>query len=77
MIVPTLCVGMQPGTLRVPSRAERRASVEAFPRGAWERSIKDLLCSSYAQPKCRLNARLKLSCTLSTSGMTEASLSKS
>ena len=38
MIVPTLCVGMQPGTLRVPSEAERRASVEAFPRRAWERS---------------------------------------
>ena len=38
LIVPTLCVGMQPGTLRVPSRAERGASVEAFPRRAWERS---------------------------------------
>jgi hypothetical protein len=39
MIVPTLRVGMQPGTLRVPSEAERGASVEAFPRGAWERSM--------------------------------------
>ena len=29
---------MQPGTLRVPDAAERGASVEAFPRGAWERS---------------------------------------
>ena len=38
LIVPTLRVGMQPGTLRVPSRAERGASVEAFPRRAWERS---------------------------------------
>jgi hypothetical protein len=40
LIVPTLGVGMQPGTLRVPlSKAERGASVEAFPRGAWERSL--------------------------------------
>ncbi|VVO93793.1 hypothetical protein PS880_02446 [Pseudomonas fluorescens] len=39
MIVPTLRVGMQPGTLRVPSKAERGASVEAFPRRAWERSV--------------------------------------
>ncbi|CAI8991888.1 hypothetical protein EMIT043CA1_80082 [Pseudomonas brassicacearum] len=38
MIVPTLRVGMQLGTLCVPQRAERRASVEAFPRRAWERS---------------------------------------
>ncbi|KAA0987752.1 hypothetical protein FQ192_19985 [Pseudomonas sp. ANT_J12] len=38
MIVPTLRVGMHSGTLRVPSRAERGASVEAFPRRAWERS---------------------------------------
>ncbi|KAA0974602.1 hypothetical protein FQ185_11795 [Pseudomonas sp. ANT_H12B] len=38
MIVPTLRVGMQPGTLRVPFRAERGASVDAFPRRAWERS---------------------------------------
>jgi len=38
MIVPMLCVGMQPGTLRVPSKAERRAREEAFPRRAWERS---------------------------------------
>ena len=36
LIVPTLCVGMQPVTLRVTGR---RASLEAFPRGAWERSI--------------------------------------
>ena len=39
MIVPTLRVGMQPGTLRVPFQAERGASVEAFPRRAWERSV--------------------------------------
>jgi hypothetical protein len=38
MIVPTLCVGMKPETLRVSSRAGRGASVEAFPRRAWERS---------------------------------------
>ena len=38
LIVPTLCVGMQPGSLLVPSEAERGASVEAFPRRAWERS---------------------------------------
>jgi len=36
MIVPTLCVEMPQGTLRVPSG--RRASRAAFPRGAWERS---------------------------------------
>ena len=29
-IVPTLCVGMQPGTLRVPSTAGRGASMERF-----------------------------------------------
>ena len=46
LIVPTLCVGMQPRTLRVPSVPglkstvwlERGASLEAFPRRAWERS---------------------------------------
>ena len=46
MIVPTLCVGMQPVTLCVTTvsgsaqvvRLERGASPEAFPRGAWERS---------------------------------------
>jgi hypothetical protein len=46
LIVPTLCVGMHPVTLRVPpaqdssraSTAERGASPAAFPRGAWERS---------------------------------------
>ncbi|MGF6108539.1 hypothetical protein QFZ85_000058 [Pseudomonas frederiksbergensis] len=38
MIVPTLRVGMQPGTLRVP--LERGASLEAFPRRAWERSMR-------------------------------------
>ena len=46
LIVPTLCVGMQPRMLRVPSVPglksaawlERGASLEAFPRGAWERS---------------------------------------
>ncbi len=37
-IVPTLCVGMQPRTLCVRSELERGASLEAFPRGAWERS---------------------------------------
>ena len=45
-IVPTLCVGMQPLTLRVIAvltlsimvRLERGASLEALPRGAWERS---------------------------------------
>ena len=44
MIVPTLCVGMQPVTLRVtmvPGATsavglERGASLEAFPRRAWE-----------------------------------------
>ena len=35
LIVPTLCVGMQPWTLRVP---RRRASQETLPRRAWERS---------------------------------------
>jgi hypothetical protein len=47
LIVPTLCVGMHPVTLRVTLAqdsslvltAERRASPAAFPRGAWERSI--------------------------------------
>ncbi|GLH43755.1 hypothetical protein RS3R6_51210 [Pseudomonas atacamensis] len=39
MIVSTLRVGMQPGTLCVPHKAERGASVEAFPRRAWERSL--------------------------------------
>src|SRR5690349_5024308 len=38
LIVPTLCVGMQPVTLRVTCRSGRRASIEAFPRRAWERS---------------------------------------
>ncbi len=38
LIVPMRSKGMQPGTLRVPSKAERGASVAAFPRGAWERS---------------------------------------
>src|SRR3954466_5996900 len=39
MIVPTLRVGMQPGTLCVPTpELERGASPEAFPRGAWERA---------------------------------------
>ena len=38
LIVPMLRVGMQPGTLCVP-KAERGASVEAFPRRAWERSF--------------------------------------
>jgi hypothetical protein len=45
-LVPTLCVGMQPLTLRVIAvfsllprvKLERGASLEAFPRGAWERS---------------------------------------
>ena len=45
LIVPTLCVGMQPVTLRVTTvpgampaaRLERGASLEAFPRRAWER----------------------------------------
>jgi hypothetical protein len=45
-IVPTLCVGMQPLTLRVIAvfslsprvKLERGASREALPRGAWERS---------------------------------------
>ena len=45
-IVPTLCVGMQPLTLRVIAvltvsimvRLERGASRDALPRGAWERS---------------------------------------
>jgi hypothetical protein len=40
MIVPTRSKGMQPGALRVPFEAERGASVEAFPRTAWERSHK-------------------------------------
>ena len=47
MIVPTLCVGMQPVTLlvtRVPGSTpvvllERGASLEAFPRRAWEQSV--------------------------------------
>ncbi|CAH0210916.1 hypothetical protein SRABI89_01986 [Pseudomonas koreensis] len=38
LIVPTLRVGMQPGTLCVPPELERGASLEAFPRRAWERS---------------------------------------
>ncbi len=38
LIVPTLRVGMQPGTLRVP-KSGRGASVEAFPRRARERSL--------------------------------------
>ena len=36
-----------------------------------------LILKLYAQPKCRLSARLKLSCTPNTSGITEANLSKS
>ena len=48
MIVPTLCVGMHPMTLRVTvahgsrrvSSAERGASLAAFPRRAWERSMR-------------------------------------
>src|SRR5687767_7821675 len=40
MIVPTLCVGMPQGTLRVPALGGRRASRAAFPRGAWERSTR-------------------------------------
>ena len=48
LIVPTLCVGMHPVTLRVTlaqdsslaSTAERGASLAAFPRRAWERSRK-------------------------------------
>jgi urease subunit beta len=35
-IVPTLCVGMHPVTLRV-TKSGRRASTAAFPRRAWER----------------------------------------
>ena len=35
LIVPTLRVGIQPLTLRVTGR---RASLEAFPRRAWEQS---------------------------------------
>ena len=35
-IVPTLCVGMQLWTLLRPS-SRRRASLDALPRGAWER----------------------------------------
>jgi len=46
LIVPTLCVGMPQGTLRVPAALPtssltpmgRGASRAAFPRGAWERS---------------------------------------
>jgi len=46
-IVPTLCVGMQPLTLCVIAvfslsprvKLERGASLEALPRGAWERSV--------------------------------------
>ncbi len=48
LIVPTLCVGMHPVTLCVTiaqdsslaSTAERGASPAAFPRGAWERSVR-------------------------------------
>jgi len=35
LIIPTLCVGMPLGTLRVQWRGAARA---AFARGAWERS---------------------------------------
>ena len=38
VIVPMLCMGMQPVTLRV---TERGASLEAFPRRAWERSTSE------------------------------------
>jgi len=49
LIVPTLCVGIHPVTLRVTpaqdlnlaSSAGRRASEAAFPRRAWERSISE------------------------------------
>ena len=36
MIVPTLCVGMQPGTLRVPE-ADAERPVRHSHAGAWER----------------------------------------
>src|SRR3989344_4519955 len=53
MIVPTLCVGTHPVTLRVTvahgschaSSAERGSSPAAFPRRAWERSDPGQTCN--------------------------------
>jgi len=42
VIVPMLCVGMQPVTPASHLEAERGASLEAFPRRAWERSAQSL-----------------------------------
>jgi hypothetical protein len=56
LIVPTLCVGMQPGTLCVPFKAERGASEEAFPRRAWERSFTGYAVSDYLQTSAMASA---------------------
>jgi hypothetical protein len=68
MLVPTLCVGTHPVTLRVTTAQDsnlasptgRRASGAAFPRRAWERSYDLHTCSSAgsscgnrACPRCR------------------------
>ncbi|WP_178129261.1 hypothetical protein [Pseudomonas sp. ANT_J12] len=53
LIVPTLCVGMHHVTLCVTSRAERGASVAAFPRRAWERSNADLQIATMIALKLR------------------------
>ena len=39
MIVPTLRVGMQPGTLRVPKRRDAERHRRHSHAGAWERSV--------------------------------------
>gem|GEM_PF-5834323 len=64
LIVPTLCVGIHPVTLRVTpaqglslaSSAGRRASEAAFPRRAWERSSRS---DKILRRSCRALARLR------------------
>ena len=51
LIVPMLCVGMHPLTLRV--NAGRRASGAAFPHRAWERATRVNNPGAYETPIAR------------------------
>jgi len=56
-IVPTLCVGMPPRTLCVRLLMGRGASRAAFPRGAWERSVKGDYLQTFAMASANRSRR--------------------